>query len=223
MRVLGAEQSRAFLSAALKTHYGPVFAVALTTGMRPSEYLALKWQDIDWVRGTVSVVRTLEKVSGGWRFAETKRARSRRIIKFQDWVLETLKNLQARTIRRSGCSRPDNPELVFTSPAGGPIYSDKLAKRFKAILGQNGLPIIRLYDLRHTAATLALSAGVPPKVVAEQLGHASAAFTLDVYSHLLPHMQEEAAIKVDSCRAGSATAPDGRPEAFPENRSQETS
>jgi integrase len=138
-------------------------------------------------------------------------------------VLETLKNLQARTIRRSGCSRPDNPELVFTSPAGGPIYSDKLAKRFKAILGQNGLPIIRLYDLRHTAATLALSAGVPPKVVAEQLGHASAAFTLDVYSHLLPHMQEEAAIKVDSCRAGSATAPDGRPEAFPENRSQETS
>ena len=63
MRVLSAEQSRAFLSAALKTHYGPVFAVALTTGMRPSEYLALKWQDIDWVRGTVSVVRTLEKVS----------------------------------------------------------------------------------------------------------------------------------------------------------------
>ena len=134
MSVLTAEQSRIFLSAALKTHYGPVFAVALTTGMRPSEYLALKWQDIDWDRGTVSVVRTLERSAGGWRFAETKRARSRRIIKFQDWVLETLKNLQARTIRRSGCSRPDNSELVFTSPAGHPIYSDKLAKRFKAIL-----------------------------------------------------------------------------------------
>jgi len=73
-----------------------------------------------------------------------------------------------------------------------------LAKRFKAILGQNGLPIIRLYDLRHTAATLALSAGVPPKVVAEQLGHASAAFTLDIYSHLLPHMQSEAAERVEA-------------------------
>ena len=167
----------------------------------------LKWQDIDWVRGTVSVVRTLEKVSGGWHFAETKRARSRRIIKCQDWVLETLKNLQARTIRWSGCSRPDKPELVFTSPAGHPIYSDKLAKRFKAILGHNGLPIIRLYDLRHTAATLALSAGVPPKVVAEQLGHASAAFTLDVYSHLLPHMQEEAAIKVEQILAGPGLLP----------------
>jgi integrase len=198
MRVLSAEQSRAFLSAALKTHYGPVFAVALTTGMRPSEYLALKWQDIDWDRGTVSVVRTLERSAGGWRFAETKRARSRRIIKFQNWVLETLKNLQARTIQRSGCRRPDNSELAFTSPAGRPIYSDKLAKRFKAILRQVGLPLIRLYDLRHTAATLALSAGIPPKVVAEQLGHASAAFTLDIYSHLLPHMQAEAAERVEA-------------------------
>jgi len=207
MRVLTAEQSRILLSAALKTHYGPVFAVALTTGMRPSEYLGLKWQDIDWDRGTVSVVRTLERSAGGWRFAETKRARSRRVIKFQDWVLETLKNLRARTTRQSGCSRPDNSELVFTSPAGRPIYSDKLAKRFKAILGQNGLPIIRLYDLRHTAATLALSAGVPPKVVAEQLGHASAAFTLDVYSHLLPHMQEEAAIRVEQILAGPGLLP----------------
>jgi len=197
MRVLSAEQSRAFL-AALKTNDGPVFAVALTTGMRPSEYLALKWQDIDWDRGTVSVVRTLERAAGLWRFAETKRARSRRIIKLQDWVLETLKDLEAITTRRSGCSWPDNSEMVFTSPAGRPIYSDKLAKGFKAILGHNGLPMIRLYDLRHTAATLALSAGVPPKVVAEQLGHASAAFTLDVYSHLLPHMQSEAAERVEA-------------------------
>jgi integrase len=166
--------------------------------MRPSEYLALKWQDIDWDRGTVSVVRTLERSAGGWRFAETKRARSRRIIKFQDWVLETLKNLRARTTQRSGCSRPGSSELVFTSPAGRPIYSDKLAKRFKAILRQVGLPVIRLYDLRHTSATLALAAGVPPKVVAEQLGHASAAFTLDIYSHVLPHMQAGAASRVEA-------------------------
>ena len=202
MRVLNAKQSRAFLSAAIKTHYGPVFAVALTTGMRPSEYLGLKCEDVDWDRGTVSVVRTLERSAGGWRFAETKRARSRRVIKLQDWVLETLKKLQAKTMRRSECSLPDNSELVFTSPAGHPIYSDKLAKRFKAILRQAELPIIRLYDLRHTSATLALAAGVPPKVVAEQLGHASAAFTLDVYSHLLPHMQEEAASKVEQILAG---------------------
>lgn len=205
MRVLTAEQSRAFLSEALKTHYGPVFALALTTGMRPSEYLALKWPDLDWDRGTVSVVRTLEKVSEGWRFAETKRARSRRIIKLQEWVLGTLKNLQARKIHRGGCSWPEAGELVFTTSASRPIHSDKLAKRFKGILRQAGLPPIRLYDLRHTAATLALTAGVPPKVVAEQLGHASAAFTLDVYSHLLPHMQDQAAIQVEQILLGRTT------------------
>lgn len=197
MHVLNAEQARSFLEAALKTHYGPVFAVALTTGMRPSEYLALKWSsDIDWDRGTVSVVRTLERAKGSWRFADTKRDRSRRVIKLQKWVLENLKGLHARRPRPK-CDTPEAADLVFTTPAGRPIHSDKLAQRFKAILRQAGLPTLRLYDLRHTAATLALSAGVPPKVVAEQLGHASAAFTLDAYSHLLPHMQSEAAARVE--------------------------
>jgi integrase len=202
MRVLDAEQSRAFLSAALQTHYGPVFAVALTTGMRPSEYLALKWQDIDWDRGTVSVVRTLERSAAGWRFAETKRARSRRIIKLQAWVLEILRRREATTNKRPKCDLPDAADLIFTTATGRPIHSDKLAQRFKQILNQADLPTRRLYDLRHTAATLALSAGVPPKVVAEQLGHASAAFTLDVYSHLLPHMQEEAATRVEQILVG---------------------
>ena len=197
MHVLNAEQSRVFLEAALKTHYGAVFAVALTTGMRPSEYLALKWPDIDWERGTVGVVRTLERVKGSWRFADTKRDRSRRVIKLQEWVRETLKGLHARR-QHSKCDMPEANDLVFTSPAGRPIHSDKLAKKFKAILSESGLPAIRLYDLRHTAATLALSAGVPPKVVAEQLGHASAAFTLDQYSHVLPHMQQEAATRVEA-------------------------
>jgi integrase len=147
--VLRAEQCRAFLEVSLKTYYGPVFALALTTGMRPSEYLALKWQDIDWDRGTASVVRTLER-AGVWRFAETQRARSRRIVKLQEWMLERLKGLQSRTIQRPGYDLPDAAERVFTTPGGRPIYSDKLAKRFKSILCQAGLPIIRLYDLRHT-------------------------------------------------------------------------
>jgi integrase len=197
MRVFNAEQSRIFLEAALKTHYGPVFAVALTTGMRPSEYLAVKWLDIDWQRGTVGVVRTLEKVKGSWRFADTKRDRSRRVIKLQGWVLENLKGLHARRPRPK-CDTPEATDLIFTTPAGCPIHSDKLAQRFKAMLHEAGLHTIRLYDLRHTAATLALSAGVPPKVVAEQIGHASAAFTLDIYSHVLPHMQAGAASRVEA-------------------------
>jgi integrase len=203
MRVLNAEQSRLFIETALRTPYGVVFATALTTAMRPSEYLGLKWRDIDWERGTVSVARTLEKVGGDWRFAETKRARSRRVIKLQEWVLGLLRDLNAKTNAKPGCDvYPGTADLIFTNPSGRPIHSDKLAMRFKSILEQAGLPLVRLYDLRHTGATLALAAGVPPKVVSEQLGHASAAFTLDVYSHVLPHMQEQAAIKVEEVLLG---------------------
>jgi integrase len=142
----------------MQTAYGPVFAVALTNGARPSEYLALQWQDINWERGTVSIARTIERVSGGWRFAETKRARSRRMIKLQEWVLELLQDLHAKTNAKA-------TDLIFAHSSGRPVDSDKLAEKFKSILEEIGLPSIRLYDLRHTGATLVLAAGVPPKVV----------------------------------------------------------
>jgi integrase len=142
MRVLSAEQSRTFLQAVLKTHFGPLFAAALTTGMRPSEYLALKWSDIDWERGTVGVVRTLEKVKGSWRFADTKRDRSRRVVRLQDWLLQTLRRL--RTKRQSSeYEMPESADLVFITPTGRPIHSNKLAQRFKAILRRAGLPATR--------------------------------------------------------------------------------
>jgi len=79
------------------------------------------------------------------------------------------------------------------------MNADCLAKHFRSILEVAGLPRIRLYDLRHTAATLALAVGVSPKVVSEQLGHASTAFTLDTYARVLPHMQGEAATKWRQC------------------------
>ena len=197
MRVLTTEQARAFLRVAVRTSYGPIFAIALTTGMRPSEYLALCWQDVEWEHGTVGIVRTLQRNEGQWRFAETKRAGSRRVVKLQSWVLSLLRKVREESVEqtRDGAFS----DLIFTTARGGPINEDYLVKkRFKPILRQARLPEIRLYDLRHTAATLALTVGIPPKVVSEQLGHASAAFTLDTYSHVLPHMQEEAAAKMEA-------------------------
>ena len=89
--------------------------------------------------------------------------------------------------------------LVFTSSLGRPIHESKfLGRHFRPLLRSIGLPNIRLYDLRHTAATLALAAGVSPRIVSEQLGHASVTFTLEVYSHVLPHMQDTAAIRVEA-------------------------
>jgi integrase len=199
--VLTVEQARAFIRAIAGHPYEALFALAMTTGMRPSEYLALTWADIDFVYGVVRVSRTLEWGKGGWHFDDTKRVRSRRAIKLQSWVIDLLEQRRQRTAPQHAAGSAQ--DLVFVAKRGGPIRESRFARRhFKPLLRSTGLPDIRLYDLRHTAATLSLAAGVSPKVVSEQLGHASVAFTLDVYSHLLPHMQEAAAAKVEALLRG---------------------
>jgi integrase len=87
--------------------------------------------------------------------------------------------------------------LIFPSAIGTPMESSNLIKHFKKLLKQVGLPDIRFHDLRHTAATLMLRQGIHPKVVQERLGHSSISVTMDVYSHVLPSMQDEAADKID--------------------------
>jgi integrase len=194
MQVLSIEEAKTFLKFALPTMYGTLFAVVITTGMRPSECIGLKWQDVDWERATVSVKRTLRKgPTGQWEYGETKRAGSRRLIRLQNWVLARLKQLREFQAAHPVVDPEEWPEavdLIFVTEFGRPVNVNSLA--FKPMT-RAGLPNMRLYDLRHTAATLALTVGVSPKVVSEQLGHTSAAFTLDVYSHVLPHMQEDAA------------------------------
>ncbi len=191
--VLSLQQTRTFVKAIAGHAYEGLLALALTTGMRPSEYLALTWSDIDLDRGTVSVSRSLEWQKGGWQFADTKRPRSRRVVKLQAWVVSVLRENRTKGQRRNG------DDLVFLAKSGGPIRESYFVQRyFKPLLKTAGLPEIRLYDLRHTAATISLAAGVSPKVISEQLGHASVAFTLDVYSHVLPHMQDAAAERVQA-------------------------
>jgi len=197
MQALSPEQARRFLVAARGTRYGMLFELAITTGLRPSEYLALKWEDIDFERGTLSVVRSLDAMpGGGFRLEETKTRNSRRVVKLLPGVLRALlEHRQAQQrLREEAGERWNEQGFVFTNAEGGPLDGHNLSSRhLRRILKEAGLPQIRLYDLRHTAATLALSAGVPVKVVSEMLGHSSVALTLDVYSHVLPHMQEDAA------------------------------
>jgi integrase len=131
--------------------------------------------------------------------AITKRTRSRRPIKLQSWIVALLRKLRTETI---SLGSPEAIDLVFKTASGQPINADYLAKHFKSILELAGLPRLRLYDLRHTAATIALAVGVSPKVVSEQLGHASTAFTLDTYAHVLPHMQDEAVARIEAVLVG---------------------
>jgi integrase len=121
MSVLTTEQARSFLRTASHSPQGCLFAVALTTGMRPSEYLALCWRDIDWDRGTVSVVRTLHKHEGQWTFADTKRVRSRRVVKLQMRVLDLLRKLKSVPDEAGAACDLVFADLIFTTARGEPI------------------------------------------------------------------------------------------------------
>ncbi len=202
MRALTAEEARRLLAAARETRYATLFELALTTGLRPSEYCALKWEDVDFQRGTITVRRSLDwQPGGGWRLDEPKTPHSRRVIKLPPWLVTALAahKLRQDFEREAAGEKCQDHGFVFTTQNGSPVDRQHLGQRvLRRLLKQAGLPMIRLYDLRHTAATLALSAGVPVKVVSEMLGHANVALTLNVYAHVLPHMQEEAAQRMEA-------------------------
>jgi integrase len=203
MHALSAAESAKFLKAVESDRYASLFTLALVTGMRPEEYLGLKWSDVDLTKGTVTVRRALvwRTKGGGWYFTEPKTARSRRTIPLPNSTLRILvdhKRSQAMERLKTGPNWQDNG-LVFTTAIGTPQNISNLTRvNFKPALERAGLPkTVRLYDLRHTCATLLLAANEHPKVVSERLGHASVTLTLDTYSHVLPTMQEAASEKLE--------------------------
>ena len=203
MKVFSPDQARKFLTVAkMVPQWGPLFSVALTTGMRPSEYLALKWSDIDLDRRTINVQRSIEvKSDGTWKFSDLKTAKSRRTIRLHTDVAEALKEHRARQERRKVQALAD-PELVFSTRNGTPHGRNNVKRAFRWLIAKVKLPVIRLYDLRHTAATLSLAAGVDLKRIQEMLGHSNAALTLNTYSHVLPGGQAEASDKVEALLRG---------------------
>lgn len=203
MLAFSPEEAARFLKAAAEDKFAALFMFALATGMRPEEYLALKWSDVDLARGAATVVRTLIWRKGGeWYFGEPKTSRSRRTVPFPASVLSALqehKRRQAAERLKAGAGYQNN-ELVFAMSNGRPILLRTLDRRhFKPTLQRAKLPqSFRLYDLRHSCATLLLAANEHPKVVSERLGHASITLTLDTYSHVLPSMQQAASEKLES-------------------------
>lgn len=201
-----------FLEHAKSDRYYAAFVLAIETGMRIGEYLGLKWQDIDFENSRLSVRRGLvPKKGGGFAFTEPKTARSVRSIPLTQSTISILKEHRRKQFEQKMPIREvyEELDLVFPTEIGTPTLDGNLDKRhFKKIIKaandaitktntENGeykplLKAVRLYDLRHTCATLLLSKGVNPKVVSERLGHSSIALTLDIYSHVLPDMQNEA-------------------------------
>jgi integrase len=197
------EQAYKFLEKAKGDRHGLIFELALICGMRPEEYLALQWKDIDFERCTATVQRALVWLNGGgFKFAETKTAKSRRTMPFPKQLALKLKEHKRRQTEhrfKLGAAY-ENLDLVFANEIGKPHHYGNLRKRhFEKILKEAGLETggFVLYSLRHSCATLLLSAGENPKIVAERLGHSSVKMTLDTYSHVLPDMQQAASEKLE--------------------------
>ncbi len=209
MNALSPEEAGRFLDAAESDKWHIIFALALTSGMRPEEYLALQWKDFDSKAGTVTVTRAIvwRRKGGGWKFEPPKTPQSRRTIPLPLSVIRLLqehRRKQNEERLKAGPAYQHN-DFIFAGESGTPIRRENLFRRhFKPLLKAANLPShIRLYDLRHTCATLLMAAGENPKVVSERLGHASIVLTLDTYSHVLPNMQQAATAKLESLLFGT--------------------
>ncbi len=196
-------QAQRFLEAAKGDKHGIIFEFALLTGARPEEYLALKWSDVEFSRGTVTFQRTLIwRKGGGWYFdEEMKTTLSRRTIPLPKTLLSKLREhriKQAEKMLKTGAFYERN-DLVFATDEGQPIRYGNLTKRhLHGILKTAELGHHRLYSLRHSCATLLLASGENMKVIQERLGHADVNLTLSTYSHVLDGMQAQASDKLES-------------------------
>jgi integrase len=204
MRALSANETRRLLQAAGEDRLEALYILAVHTGMRQGELLALRWQDVDLENAVLSVRRTLTRSGGKVVFGEPKTNKSRRPIRLTSQAVEALRSHLERQLRDMEIlgDRYQDQGLVFTTDTGAPINPSNLRQRsFAPLLKRAGLPHMRFHDLRHTCATLLLSRGVHPKFVQELLGHATIAITLDTYSHVMPSMGDATARAMEDALA----------------------
>jgi integrase len=185
-------------------HWTPFLTIMLTVGLRPGEACGLKWSDLSGNK--LRVQRALSRYPGGkCELLPPKTKRSRRVVTLPEMAVRALKRQkadQAEARLLLGAEYNTELDLVFATHSGQPLDTGNFNyKVFKPLLKRAGLPPLRLYDLRHSAATILLAAGEHPKIVAERLGHSTTTLTMDTYSHVLPDMQDAAAGRLDTLLA----------------------
>jgi integrase len=201
MQTLTPDQARALLDAAraVSVQWHAFFTLALTTGMRSGELTGVRWSDIDLPRRSLTVRQIAQRLPGqGTIVKEPKTQTARRQIALSAEMVALLKQHRtAQTAQRLAASAWHDHDLVFTGRDGSFLNENTVRHTFGRILTAAGLPHMRIHDLRHSAATLMLQAGIHPKIVSERLGHATITITLDRYSHVTPTMQEQAADTIE--------------------------
>jgi integrase len=198
MRTWSADDAKCFLQSTASDRLGAVWALMVSTGLRRGEVLGLRWSDVDLELGRVSITQTVVVLANSAQLSEPKTAAGRRTVYLHSSLTEVLKRRKAEQAgeRLLAGSAWEDHGLVFTTALGTPIHPRNLSRDFHLAVREAGVPSIRLHDLRHTAATLALTGGAHPKQVQEMLGHARVAITLDVYSHVSEQMHAEAADRI---------------------------
>ncbi len=201
IQTMSEDDVQALLRAAEKSDYYALFFLALGTGMRRSELLALRWCDVDLDLAKVSVSRSLHHLlNGSVVFRQPKTARGRRMIALPPSACLVLKrHRDDQAIGKSADGvRLTGEDLVFSHVDGAPLLPDTVSRVWLKAVKRAGLKNFRFHDARHSHASLMLKQNVHPKIVQERLGHATISTTLDLYSHVMPGMQEKAALGFDS-------------------------
>ena len=197
MSVWTSEEARRFLDSLAEDRLLGLWVLALHTGMRRGELAGLRWSDVDLEVGTLTISQQ-RTTAGSKTVTTTPKARSQRQLLLADSTVDALRaHLDRQTAERAAAGVAwVESGYVFVDESGEPFLPQRLTKMFAAAVARAGVPKIRLHDVRHTMATNALAAGVHPKVVQEQLGHATIAVTMDIYSQLPQAVRREGAGRI---------------------------
>ena len=211
------EQLRTFFAGIEHHRLATAYLLAATTGMRRGEVLGLRWSDVDFAARHLHVRQTILSVNYEITVGRPKTLRSERKIALDAATLRALRShraAQSREIDALGRGYR-NQDLVFARENGDPVHPDYFSQTFDRTVKRLKLPKIRLHDLRHTHATLGLKAGVPIKVISDRLGHATTAFTMDIYTHAIPAIEHDAAEQIADLVFGDDSPDDAKQEPEP--------
>jgi integrase len=201
------EQARAFLVAVEHDRLAALYHLLIVTGMRRGEAIGLRWDDVDLGRRQLMIAQQITEIRGRPTVSTPKSRKGTRLVPLDAWTVEVLVgHAAAQREERGQWWLPPGSQLVFTREDGTPLRPEYVTRHFKRLAREAGLPDVRLHDLRHANASIALEAGVDVKVVSERLGHANTAITSDIYTHVSTALGRSAADRIGAFIAGPVPA-----------------
>jgi integrase len=199
-RVWSGVELQTFLAATRDDRLATLWRFMAFTGVRRGEALGLRWCDLDLERGRATICQTILPIAHRPTVGEPKTARGRRSVALDRGTVAALQLHRKAQLEQRLLVGPDFHDhgLVFALPDGHPLNPEYVSRRFQRLVGATGLPSVRLHDLRHTHATLALAAGVPTRILSGRLGHSAVAVTTDIYQHAIPDLEAAFAEQIAS-------------------------